>query len=471
MFHNKFNVIALLLFWIANGSLFGQSVPVVWTSDQIQQFLKKRIDEEKQGVGLVVGLIDANGIQVIGHGSLRKNDSAAKPDGNTVFEIGSVTKVFTSLLLADMVGRGEVALNDPVSKYLPKNFAMPTRDGREITFLDLATHTSGLPSLPNNFSPADPLNPYADYTVEKMNAFLSDYKLTRNIGEKYEYSNLGAGLLGHVLALRGGKDYETLVATRICKPLGMTSTSIALTAEMKERLAPGHDQSLTEVKNWDLPTLAGAGALRSTVNDMLRFVEANMSKIKSSLEDAMAVQQVTRNSAGTPDMSMGLGWHKLGKFGGELIWHNGQTGGYHSFIGFDKKRGVGVVVLSNAALDIDDIGRHLLDSRYPLRTLTPKKERNEIKVDAKILESYIGEYELIPTFVITITKENDRLMLQATGQPKLEIFAESKEKYFLKAVDAQITFVKDAKGTVTNLILHQGGANQTAKKRSFKPKP
>ena len=436
-----------------------QPEPVIWKKDQVQQILSNRIDVEKQAVGIVVGLIDASGKQVIGHGSIRGSEPPQKPDGDTVFEIGSVSKVFTSLLLADMVVKGEVALNDPVSKYLPKTVAMPARGGSEITLLNLSTHTSALPRMPTNLAPTDPENPYADYTAEMMYSFLSEYKLTWDIGTRCEYSNLGAGLLGHVLALRAGTDFDTLVSTRIAKPLGMTSTSIALTKDMQTRLAIGHDVSLTKAKNWDLPTLAGAGAIRSTVTDMLLFVEANMGKKKTSLEAAMTEQQITRNAAGQPNLSMALGWHKLSQFGGDVVWHNGQTGGYHSFVGFDAKRGVGVVVLTNTATDIDDIGLHLLDTRFPLK-------KPPLRVDSKILDSYVGNYEIIPAFVISITKQGERMMLQATGQPKIEIFAESDSKFFLEVVDAKISFVKDKAGAITQLILHQNGANQIAKKRS-----
>jgi len=442
-----------------------QPEPVQWTSEQIQAILKKQIETDKQGVGIVVGFVNAKGNQLVSYGSLRKGEPSNKPDGNTVFEIGSASKVFTSLLLADMVNRGEVALEDPASKYLPKTVTMPTRKGREITLLDLATHTSALPRMPDNLEPADAQNPYADYTIESMYKFLSKCKLTSDIGSKYEYSNLGTGLLGHVLALSAGSDFETLLSTRITKPMKMDSTSIAFSPDMLKRLATGHDETLSEVKNWDIPTLAGAGAIRSTAKDMLLFLEANIDKTKSPLADAMRMQQITRRPAGSPNMSMALGWHKLTNNYSEVIWHNGQTGGYHSFIGFDKKREVGVVVLANTATDIDDIGLHLLDTRNSLKSITPKKEPVSVEVDSKILVSYVGDYELAPTFVISITKEKDRLMLQATKQPKFEIFAESEEKFFLKVVDAQVTFVKDNKGSVTQLILHQNGLNQPAKKR------
>jgi CubicO group peptidase (beta-lactamase class C family) len=159
-----------------------------------------------------------------------------------------------------MVQRGEVNLNDPVVQYLPSDVNMPARAGRSITLQDLATHTSGLPSMPGNFQPSDPSNPYSDYSVEQLYSFLSNHQLTRDVGALYEYSNVGFGLLGHTLAQRAGLDYETLVRTRVLQPLSMSSTAVTLSPELISRLSAGHDH----VSNWDLPpAFAGAGALRS----------------------------------------------------------------------------------------------------------------------------------------------------------------------------------------------------------------
>ena len=187
----------------------------------IRQILVDRIDVQKQSVGIVVGVIEPSGRRVVAYGRASRND--ARPlNGDTLFEIGSITKVFTSLLLADAVERGEVALTDPVGKFLPAKVRMPERGGRAITLQDLATHTSGLPRLPTNMAPKDPSNPYADYTFENLYAFLSDYQLTRDIGSQYEYSNLGGGLLGHALTLAAhATDYEALVRARVTTPLGM----------------------------------------------------------------------------------------------------------------------------------------------------------------------------------------------------------------------------------------------------------
>src|SRR5581483_4562039 len=367
-------------------------------------------------------------------------------DGDTVFEIGSISKVFTSTLLADMVGHGEVKLDDPISQYLPESAKVPTRKGRAITLVDLATHTSGLPRMPDNASPKDPSNPYADYTVEQMYAFLSGYRLTRDIGEKYEYSNLGGGLLGHVLALKAGTSYEALVTSRICRPLGMTDTRITLTPEMTARLAKGHDEAGKPVANWDIPTLAGAGALRSTAHDLLKFVSANMGLVKTDLRTTLELTQNPRHEAGSSLMQIGLGWHIMKKTAGDVIWHNGGTGGYHSFIGFDRKGLRGVVVLVNSDTDIDKIGLQLLDPNSGA-----PRQRVAINLAPGAFDSYVGQYELAPGVTLTMSRKGERLFTRMTGQSSLEIFPESETEFFLKAVDAQLTFEKNPQGEVTSV--------------------
>jgi D-alanyl-D-alanine-carboxypeptidase/D-alanyl-D-alanine-endopeptidase len=450
---------------ILSASAIGQAVsePAVPSDADIRQLLVDRIDAQRQSVGIVVGVIAPKGRRVISYGNLEKGDPRAL-NGDTIFEIGSATKVFTSLLLADMVQRGQVSLDDPVAKYLPPGAKMPERNGRSITLVDLATHTSGLPRMPTNFSPKDPTNPYADYSAELLYQFLSTYQLTRDIGSQYEYSNLGGGLLGHVLARRAGVDYEALVRSRICDPLGMGSTLITLTPEMRARFAAGHNQSMAAVPNWDLPTLAGAGALRSTTNDPLTFLAANLGYTKSPLAPAMAAMLKVRRPTGLPDLEIALGWHIFTTNGKEIVWHNGGTGGFRSFMGFDPKAGVGVVVLSNAftVAGVDDIGRHLLDPSVPLAK--PPKEHKQTTVDLKLFDGYVGKYELAQNFIISITREGDHLFEQATGQPKIEIFPEGDRDYFLKVVDAQITFVADENGRATELILHQNGRDQHAKR-------
>jgi CubicO group peptidase (beta-lactamase class C family) len=426
---------------------------------EIRKILAQRIDEFHQGVGIVVGVIEPRGRRVVAYGAVNQGDTRPL-NGDTVFEIGSTTKVFTSLLLADMVRRGEVALSDPVAKYLPAEVKVPERHGRVITLLDLSTHTSGLPRLPSNLQPKDSANPYVDYTAELLYQFLSTYQLPRDIGSEFEYSNLGAGLLGFALARRTGMGYEQLVHTRIAGPLGMKSTGITLTPEMKARLAVGHNPELKAVPNWDFQALAACGALRSDADDLLTFLAANLGYIKSPLAPAMASMRAVRRPTGTASLGeIGLGWLIVKPSSYEIVWHNGGTGGYRSFVGFVPSARIGVVVLSNTftATGVDDIGMHLLDSHAPL--MPPPKQHKEIAVDPKLFDAYVGQYQLSPNFILTVTREEDRLFVQATGQPKFQIFPESALEFFLKVVDAQITFETDSTGRAVSLVLHQNGRN------------
>jgi CubicO group peptidase (beta-lactamase class C family) len=432
---------------------------------EIRKILADRVGAENNGIGIVVGVVDANGRRVVSYGSLARNDSR-KLDADTIFEIGSMTKVFTSLVLMDMVRRGEVALTDPISKYLPDSVKVPERNGRKITLADLSTQSSGLPRMPANFTPKDENNPYADYSVQRMYDFLSGYKLTRDIGSQYEYSNLGVGLLGHVLSLRAGMSYEALVKSRVCDPLGLKDTRVTLTPEMKARVATGHSGGMAPVANWDIPTFAGAGALRSTANDMLTFLAANLGFVKTPLAQDMADEVSVRRSAGAPDMEIAYAWHIQTKDGSSIIWHNGGTGGYRSYMGYDPKARVGVVVLANISRPQgeDDIGRHLLNASYPLLKIEAPTDRKQITVDTKIFDRYVGQYQLGPNAILTMSRDGDRFYTQLTGQPKFEVFAESERKFFLQVVDAQLTFDVDAQGAATQVTLHQNGRDIVAKR-------
>jgi len=403
-------------------------------------------DSGNHGAGIVVGLLDPTGARRI---------IAVGVDATRLFEIGSITKVFTTSILEDMVERGEVRLEDPLAKFLPPSVRIPARNGRQITLLDLATQSSGLPRMPTNFTPRDSMNPYADYSVQQMYAFLADYELTRDVGAQYEYSNLGMGLLGHALALKAGTSYEELVRRRILTPLGMRETVITFTPDVRARVAPGHDAEGHVVPNWDLPTLAGAGALRSTAADMLKFLAANIDSTATPLSRTFRHAQGERHATNNANMTIGLAWHLFSRPVGTIVWHNGGTGGYRSYLGFDPSRRLGVVVLSNIDASVDDIGIHLLDETFPLRS--PPKRRTEVAVDSLVLMRYVGEYELAPTFHVVVTREAANLFVQATGQPRFPIFGESDSTFFLKVVDAQISFERDTTGTVRGLVLHQNG--------------
>lgn len=413
-----------------------------------------------KNAGMAIGLLWGVDRGVAGYGVHDAGGQA--PDEHTVFEIGSVTKLFTTLLLADMALRGEVALDDPARKYLPETVHIPTWQGNQITLLHLATHTSSLPRLPGNLDKTikDEANPYANYRVSDMYEFLSDYKLKRPIGSQEEYSNLGMGLLGHILGLVAGKTYEELVSERVLRPLGMNDTSIALSPDQQKRMAPGHTADGKVTASWDTPAIPGCGALRSTANDMLKFMAASMNPALSPVAQAMRLCQrlyprtvrprpswkaysfaillsglsflaqwyfalvpgnlpfglavflpmvlaawlggvvpglfaTAATVAGTSYLQQNhnfawlfsfffgagisvlisrrpglraqadmLGWQfqRLYLFdrGPLLVWHNGGTGGYTSFVGFTRETEAAVVVLANSEESVDSVGVDVL---------------------------------------------------------------------------------------------------------------
>ena len=422
----------------------------------IREILRERIDVERYGVGIVVGLIDRHGRRVVAHGA--PNAGGGRLDGDTVFEIGSITKVFTALALAEMVERGEVALDDPAVKYLPPGVTMPERAGQQITLAHLATHTSGLPREPGNLASGDRSNALAGYSVNQLHRFLSGYELSRDIGASHIYSNLGGGLLGHVLALRAGVDFEMLVRERITGPLGMTSTGITLSPEMRPRMATGHDQHLLTVGNIDLPSLAGAGALRSTANDLLAFLAAELGA-ETPLSAAMSAQLRVRQATDTQDIQS-LGWIISPTSAGEVVWHTGLTTGFRCFMGFDREQRTGAVVLTNtASTRNDDIGLHLL-SGAPL--LPPPIERKAIRLSAAALERYVGRYQFSPVADLVVIRRDERLFAKLPGRRAIEMFPESPTAFFLKIWDSQLTFNVDPDGKVMGLVTHQNGRDRAA---------
>ena len=464
----RLTTLALLGAFAAGVPLAAQQTPVstgtarsgLPSDAEILAIIKQRVDD-KRSAGMVVGVIDADGRQrTVSYG----DPGAGQPplDGNSVFEIGSISKVFTSTVLAQLVQEGKVRLDDPAQKYLPATVHLPTRNGKAITLGNLAMQNSGLPRMPSNFAPANPANPYADYTVQQMYDFLSGFQLARDPGAEFEYSNLGVGLLGHILSRVTGMSYEEMERQRVWTPLGMSNTAITFTPWMKAHLAVGHDPRGNVTSNWDVTTLAGAGAIRSTTNDMLKFLDANLHPERGALQRAMAFAQQQRAPAG--NMGIGLNWLIIRSGADTIKWHNGGTGGYRTFIGFDPARKTGVVVMTNSGGEgADDVGFHILNSRLPLTPRpAPRKERTAIDVRPEILARHVGRYQLAPNFILEVTVKGNELYAQATSQERVRLWPESETSFFLKEVDAQVDFVRDAQGSTTGLVLHQGGQNITA---------
>lgn len=431
------------------------------SDDAIRTILADRIDREGDGVGIVVGVIDAGGPRLVAHGHLRR-DGRRKVAGDTIFEIGSVTKVFTSLLLSDMALRGEVALDDPAARYLPDGVTLPER-GRPITLANLAAHTSGLPRSATNITPSDWNNPYADYTTERLYAFLSDYSLSRDVGERYEYSNIGAALLGHLLARRLGPDCRDLFRDRITGGLGMKDTLQRPSRGQARRLAQGHDAEGRPAPAWrDHPDAIVGGLLLSTAEDLLKFLAVALgyrtSPLKPAIDAQLAYPMRRIEEPGAPfstasgDVAAGLGWHSIEAEGQQLVRHNGGTAGYRAFLGLNRAQGWGAVVLTNTggARGGDDIGRHIL-AGAPLASGWPRRRR-PISLAPFFLDRYVGRYRYPTGDWMQISRSDNGLTASLNGQSALPIAALSPTEFFYRTIEVDLTFETDGDGRAIALV-------------------
>jgi D-alanyl-D-alanine-carboxypeptidase/D-alanyl-D-alanine-endopeptidase len=330
--------------------------------------LKQAIDnivKPRLKIGAIIGVILKNQRQVFAYGAKERNGSEA-PNSNTVFEIGSNTKTFTAIILADMHLKGDVNLEDNVENYHPaEKVTIPSSDGTKINLTHLATHTSGIPSMPDNLEQhrANPDDPFSTYTVDHMYEFLNTCTLQFPVGSQHQYSNAGMGLLGLTLALANGTSYKELLKQRLLEPLAMNNTTLFLTDGQRQNLATGYDGELNPVSTWTATDcLQGAGFIKSTLNDMFIYLEANMGLLDNPLRQAMDMAHEPRVRAPWGEQC-GLGWYTAQfEDGQEIINHNGATGGYYAYIGFNKSLATGVIVLCNNKYDSgsDEIGPMIL---------------------------------------------------------------------------------------------------------------
>ncbi len=381
--------------------------------------------------------------------------AGAALDERSIFEIGSITKGFTGILLADMVRKGEVSLDDPVTKYAGPGAKLPA-GAESMTLRDLVTQTSGLPRMPPGFNPSNPRNPYVDFTADSLYDALARTELKER--GRYEYSNFGFMWLSEMLARRAGKPYAVLVKERVLEPLGMKDTAIKLTAEQEARFVTGHGPTYQPVPHWDLAAnLEGVGGLRAPLHDMARLAAALAGRRDTSLKDtiALALEPMRPSQGGN---STGYAWLTT-KRTTPVHWHNGGTGGFHSMIAVNPVTRTAAVVLVDSQTSFDDLAMHLVDPTVPL-----EKKRTAIATDVETLKQYVGRYELTPTFALEVFIAGTRLMTQATGQPAFEVAREAPDVFFPYAVPAKLRFSRGADGEVDGVTLEQGGREVKGKR-------
>ena len=405
----------------------------------------------------VVGVRHGGEASVTGVGRMARGDASA-PGGDTVFEIGSISKVFTALLAQAQVDAGRLDWDRPIAAYLP-DARFASGAVASITPRELATHASGLPRLPDNLEPADGLDPYAGYDRARLLAFLAAHAPAAPVRE-YAYSNLGGGLLGLVAAGAAGVGYAAALKRDVLDPLGLRDTGVGVAERPSGRVAAGFSHG-ADVPDWTFDALAGAGAVSSTADDLLRFVAANFEP--DALGGALAATRELQGAGPT-----GLGWQvRIPPGGDPVCWHNGVTGGYAGFLGVRPADGTGVVILATST--DGDLVTELGLAHFGFGA--PRQRRSGVPVRAAIdaapaaLAEIAGRYEFPrpwfgrllgqPPAVLTVEARGAQSFARLTGQLSLPIFMYAPDRFFYRAVDAELHFQRDEDGEVDAVVLRQ----------------
>jgi D-alanyl-D-alanine-carboxypeptidase/D-alanyl-D-alanine-endopeptidase len=443
-------------------TVYAQEAPLA--DDVIRRLLRERVERDRRGVGVVVGVLTPDGRRVVAHGQFAASDSR-QVDGDTVFEIGSLSKVFTGWLLADMATRGEVTVNDTIDRLLPAGVRItPNADGRSITLADLATHTAGFPFWPTNLRPGDIREALAGYSTEDLFRFVQSFEVPASVGSRWAYSNADAGLLGLLLSRRASTTYEDLLRDRVTTPFALNSTSVTPTAGMRSRMAHGHTEQRQPAAAWNVPAFAGGGSIHSTVTDLLGF----LSRLQGAPAQDAAFAELLRTRRPGPGFQQALGWMVQSTSSGELLVHDGQTLGFASAVAYDARTRSGVVVLSNTAISVGDLARHILRPSLPLAAPpAPAPVMTEIVMDPSQFDRYAGRYSPKPGLEFTVTREEKMLMLQIPGLPKLRLRPEREHVFFVaENTRLGVKFQVDASGAVTRLEFVSPAATIAAAKVS-----
>ena len=430
------------------------ATPVLAISNEdVRAALEQRFKGDRTGACVAAGVIDDGTVATAYY--CADPNSPRPHDEHTAFEIGSVTKTMTAALLAEFIARGEVALSDPIAQLLPPGTPVPSFNGREITIADIVTHTSGLPAVPATYRPRDVNNPYAGATERDLLDALAATRLTRAPGSKWEYSNFAMIVLSYALAKRSGKDYEALLRERLLVPLGMNETYVAR-RPTQVRLAQGHLPNAMPAVPWDFPPdMAGVGGVRATLPDMLRYLEGQLGTRESVITPALARTQ--EQVASVDGHRMGMNWNLSTRNGHTRMSHEGGTGGYSSFAGFDRTAKRGVVLLSDTALTanggLGSLGFHLLDPSSPAGA-----PRVVATADAKLIDALVGKYRLQGGLGVELRHTAGSLTIQADGQPEFEMGYDNAGDFYPLKFDAVLRPKRKADGTYTFTWFQGGGA-------------
>ncbi|KAB8188902.1 serine hydrolase [Lysobacter maris] len=423
----------------------------------------KRLRGDRTGACLAVAVIDAGDA-----GTFKVRRAYACADGaqeprigpSSAFEIGSVSKTMTAALLAGLIEAGEADLDDPLAGYLPEGSTVPDFDGQAIRLRHLVTHTSGLPALPPGVELSDPADPYAAIVPDDLLAALGRSTLAQAPGQRFEYSNFASMLMSYAVARRAGDDFEALLDTRVFEPLGMRGAYVNARPQ-GVREAVGHLPNGAVTSAWRFrDELSGVGGVRATLDDMVGYVRGQLGAAPEPLATAL---ELTQQPLDTPSAQpIAMNWMLAPLDGRRVHVHEGGTGGFSSFVAFDRGRGRGVVVLSDTAMTalggLGSLGQHLLDSRLPLG-----QPRRETTASPALIDALAGDWQLEGGPAMTLRRNGDALEIQATGQPAFAMGYDSAGDFYPRAFDALLSPHKGADGNY-GFVWHQGGGALPARR-------
>jgi D-alanyl-D-alanine-carboxypeptidase/D-alanyl-D-alanine-endopeptidase len=420
------------------------------TGATLADTVAQRLQGDRTGACMAVAVIENGSVARSFACADAKNVARIGPD--TAFEIGSVSKTMTAALLADLIGQGKGSLDDPLSAWLPPGTKLPDYHGKPILLRHIVTHTSGLPALPSRMAAPDMADPYAKLDEAALLASLGDATLTAEPGKRFEYSNFASMVLSYAVARRAGMDMETLLKQRLFAPLGMQHAYIN-TPPAGVRAAVGHTPNGRPTSAWHFHTnLAGVGGVRATLDDMVRYVQGQLGAEASAIAPALKLSQQKVSDA--PPMAMN--WMLMPVAGRTVHVHEGGTGGFSSFVSFDKEKRRGVVILSdttwNSIGSLGSLGLHLVDASFPLG-----KPRVEVKPEAALLDGLAGDYALAGGMKMALRRKGDALEIQAAGQGAHAMGYDSEGDFYPRDFDALLRPQRGANGYAF-IWMQMGGA-------------
>ena len=429
------------------------TAPVHASGDaELQAVVKQRLQGDRTGACFAVAVIDQGVSRAF---ACADAADRGRVDANTAFEIGSVSKTMTAALLAGLIGQGKGSLDDPLADWLPEGTRVPEFEGQPIRLRHVVSHTSGLPALPPGVAIVDANDPYAPVDAAMLLAALERSTLKVAPGTAFEYSNFASMLLSHAVARRAGSDFETLLDEQLFTPLGMQGAYVNRRPE-GIRAATGHLPNRQPTPAWNFKTdVAGVGGVRATLDDMVRYVQGQLGEAPAPLAAALTLSQQPVNPGAQPPMAMN--WMLAPVNGRTWHAHEGGTGGFSSFVAFDRERRRGVVVLSDTALHslggLGSLGLHLADPSQPLG-----KPRKAVPAPASLIDALVGQYQLQGGMAMTLARDGEALTVEVPGQPRFAMGHDDAGDFYPLAFDALLKPQRKADGRYGFTWMQGGGA-------------